>query len=284
MYFSTAGNGTCNSNCVTTMQKEMQVEGLGQIYNAYSTGVSCGPGTDIPDVDPDGCVDGTSQCVNNALDGPSDGLAEDDGPSGTTWEALAEHGCVTTENGAAFCIASAPDVKRPDTGVPGTVAPVTNVTNYYGDRAAPGDTVTTVNYYSPTVVNNSTNLGDGDPDGDGDDSSGECEPGDTDCEGGGRGDGRVQGTGLGTAKTFGASAGSLWGRVQGSPLASAVSGVASGMPTGGTCPLFAFNVAYLGNVSTDIHCQIWSSNIAPVLGFVFLAIWGVLGVRILMSA
>jgi len=286
MYFSTAGNGTCNANCVTVMQKEMEVPGLGQIYNAYSSGTTCTGGTDIPDVDPDGCVGDTSQCVNNDVDGPSDGLHEDE-PSGATWEALEEHGCVTTESGAAFCIASAPDVKRPDTGVPGTVAPPDHTTDYYRDRAAPGDRPnghTTVNWYSSSTVNNSTNLGSGDPDGDGDDSSGECEPGDTDCEGGGRGDGRVSGTGLGTAKTFGASAGSLWGRVQGSPLASAVSGVAGGMPTGGTCPVLAFTVAYLGTVSTDIHCQIWTSNIAPVLGFVFLAIWGVLGVRILMSA
>lgn len=184
--------------------------------------------------------------------------------------------CTLTPGKTAVCSPGATPPKAPDNGTPGQAAtPNATITNNGGQG-------NTYNVYNSSTVNNSTNLGEGDPDGDGSDSSGECDPGDTACEGGGRGDGRVGGPG-GTAKTYGASTAGLYAAVQASPIGSAVNGIATGFPTGGTCPVLAMNLPIIGAISTDIHCDLWSGTVGPLLSLVFLAIWALAAVRIVLE-
>lgn len=184
--------------------------------------------------------------------------------------------CTLTPGKTAVCSPGATPPKAPDNGTPGQAAtPNATITNNGGNG-------NTYNVYNSSTVNNSTNMGSGDPDGDGSDSSGECDPGDTACEGGGRGDGRVSGPG-GTTKTYGASAASLYAAIQGSPIGQAVNGISSGMPTGGTCPVISMNLPIIGAISSDMHCDLWAGTVAPLLQLVFLAIWALIAVRIVLE-
>lgn len=251
-----------------------------KVYAWSSTGVACSGSDPIAETEKL-CDDASGICT----DVDQTGNITDDGSSAQPMPTVAElqsQGCVTTESGAAFCIISSPT--KPDNGVPGTEAtPDKVVTLKPPANGQPrGGSSTTINYYSSSTVNNSTNMGSGDPDGDGSDSSGECSPGDSACEGGGRGDGRVSGPG-GTTKTYGASAASLYAAIQGSPIGQAVNGISSGMPTGGTCPVISMNLPIIGAISSDMHCDLWAGTVAPLLQLVFLAIWALIAVRIVLE-
>ena len=72
--------------------------------------------------------------------------------------------------------------------------------------------------------------------------------------------------------------------IQGSPIYTAVSGMATSFPDTGTCPTETFSA--FGN-SYDLlasGCTMWTGTISPVLSVIMTAVWAIIGVMIVLTA
>lgn len=87
---------------------------------------------------------------------------------------------------------------------------------------------------------------------------------------------------LGDVRTFGEAVDSFNARVAASPIAQALSGLGSMMPSGGTCPAPSFSV-FGQTYVIDMHCQL-SESIAPVLYAVMLFAWALVALILFFKA
>lgn len=95
-------------------------------------------------------------------------------------------------------------------------------------------------------------------------------------EGGGDGTGE----GFGEVGGYGDSVQDFLGRLEASPIASALTAIS--FPTGGSCSFPSVDVEIIGRVSLDSFCDL-ADVLDPLFG-IFLAIWCLAGVRVVMSA
>jgi len=247
------------------------------VYEATSTGQQCG-GTDAgagaavgtqADCDASGTI-----CRDTGTGGKNCGMFNGDRvcvgtvPKGT---------CVGYSSGGAACVSAAgtgnaATPPAPNNGTPGTTATPSATVSANGQ---------TVNYYSSTVVGGSTAAPttgapvQGDPIGtQGTGTSpqpGECD-GDA-CTG-------TTPT-LESLDSFQAITQGFMGRVEGSALLTTVTGLGAAVPSG-VCP--RPTLALFGTTFTwTTMCDLWD-QISGVINAVMLAVWGLLAVRIVLSA
>lgn len=261
------------------------------------TGQQCGgdpeaDDTEVPegmdDEGPCGTIDGVKVCAGE--EGPNCGTVN--GQPFCAGSGPDDGECVTTPGGQMVCI-------QPGSGIDEDVATPPGPNNgATGESASPNASIqngsTTAHYYNSSTVSNSTH--DEGFDGDGvceageqetadceEQPSGECEddPGTPANEcGTGRGKGSVKGKG-GTAKTYRESAESFMNKVKGSAIGQSLSGIGQGMPAG-ECPPIEMDLPLLGYLGTTAHCELAQELYA--LSILFIALYALLGVRIVMSA
>lgn len=275
-YVAAGGSGACLGGCALTAVplSSMVIGGSGAYQNvmyAEYTGMTCAE----EDARGGKCASSAGEVVCSSE--PEKNCGTVNGDEVCIDAVSEENPCVSFESGAVACLASVPDA-QPDNGTEGEAAEPTA-------QVKEGDT--TVNYYSSSVVSNSStpvvsdpadeDSGDGDGDGEGEGEEGdECVPGE-ECAG----DLPDQGS-AGNCDDFTACFSSFFGRVQNAPIVDAVSGVSAAFPTG-SCPswnLEAFGETYA--LSAPM-CSIWE-DVAPILSAAFLFIWGWVATRIFLSA
>lgn len=290
--FNTQNGATlCVNNCVVTAFVGLAINGgtpsrsgtiaFGQVG---STPQACTDSNEPEPIRPRTCFseDGLTICAYNddpeqVSDGFIDNDPEPDTESATDADQLDqdEDGCVVLASGGAFCVVNAPGT--PDNGIPGQPAEPDAVVQGGGGFAANN----TYNYFDNSTVNNSTNLGDAPIEGDGSDSAGECDPEDTECIGGGRGDGRVKGPG-GTAMSFGDALSSFGDRVGASGVGQLGTAMGTAIPDTGTCPTASFSV-FAETFTLESHCEILDQYYAT-LRAIFGLMWIGLGALIILRA
>ncbi len=193
-------------------------------------------------------------------------------------------GCVTTANGQAYCVnnsdkpLAAPPA--PNNGTQGTpAAPDVKVISSSTGTITTTSNNTTLNIFGGSTVAGSTqNPGAGSSQNDQSGTGKDCNSNPTSC-----------------APTFtqgdprdgedpNAAIGNYWSAIQGAPIITAFTGIASSMPTGGSCPTATFTIAYINKTLTlDEHCVI-ADQIRSTLHVVMLAVWFLIAGFILLSA
>ncbi len=193
---------------------------------------------------------------------------------------LESQGCVVLASGGGFCINDA--TNKPDAGVPGTTAQAsaTGAIKAPDSGKPSGSADSNVNYYSSSVINNSTNYGSGDPDGDGSDSTGECDPNTESC-GSGRGRGRYSGPG-GSAATFAEALSAFQDTISEAPIVSALDTFSSVIPNDGDCPTADFSI-WGSTFALDAHCIILDQYYSQIAQLALL-FWLILGAVVIMRA
>jgi hypothetical protein len=90
---------------------------------------------------------------------------------------------------------------------------------------------------------------------------------------------------LETLDTFHAITLDFLDRLESSPIPAAFAAVTSTWPTG-TCPSGVVNLGpWIGEQNMSAwSCPLWEDTIAPILSVLMLALWGFIGLRIIMSA
>jgi hypothetical protein len=205
--------------------------------------------------------------------------------------------CVSFQSGGVACTATAPDGSgvsppAPNNGTPGQAAtptgsvatkdPVTGAsttTNYYSSSVVGGGTSGVPNTPGgKNVGNGGTGSGSGSGTGTGSTPSaanGDCGATGVSCSG----DGATPG--LPNEPTIAQSTQTYTSLLSQVPVVAAVSNIAASVPSGqcptGTMSLFGHEFVM------DAQCTLWS-DLTPLLGACFLAMWTFIGVRIVMSA
>lgn len=113
---------------------------------------------------------------------------------------------------------------------------------------------------------------------------GTCNPEVQDCGSGTVGGGAFNGPEL-ESRTFDESIADFKSRVQSSPVGQLGASVAGAFPSGGSCP---FNMTislslWHGSVNTNWVCGVFE-DIKPILSACFLALWVLVGYRVVVSA
>lgn len=192
-------------------------------------------------------------------------------------------GCQVFASGAKVCDSTAGTPPVPDNGTKGQPAtPTTQI-----GQSVNGGSATTYNYYSSSTVSGSSATGNGTSpttqagqgtSGSGSGASaanGDCGATGVNCAG----DSTVPT--LPTQQTIAQSTSDYVGSLSSVPIVASVSNIASAIPSG-TCPTATLSV-FGHSYQLDEQCTLYNS-ISAVLSAVFLAMWALLGVRILMSA
>jgi hypothetical protein len=201
-------------------------------------------------------------------------------------------GCQGFASGAKVCGTSAGTPPVPNNGTPGTPAtPTDHITQNVGG------TQTTYNYYSSTVVAGGTAVG-----------TPTQQPGQGTGSGSGSGAGTGTGTGIGKAgdgsciaadqgsagcsgampaledlDSFQVMTQAFIHQVQGAPLLTVVADIGSQIPAG-ECPRPTLDLAFLHtSLAFNAMCDLWE-QISVAITAVMLVIWGVMGVKIVLSA
>lgn len=193
--------------------------------------------------------------------------------------------CKVLGDGGRVCGAGAATTPPvPDSGTPGDLAePDGQLSDVPGGTSG---TTTNYNYYNPTTVaGSSRDPGDDGaaPDG-GSPSSGGGEDGEEspDCEGTTCGEGVPELEDIGTMTDAFTN---FWADLQGVPIVAAAEGIAPSFGVG-ACPAWSETVDVYGeSVEADFSfiCDTWT-DVSPVLTVVALVFWGVVALRILLSA
>lgn len=202
---------------------------------------------------------------------------------------VAENECVPLGDGGRVCGGAATTTPPvPDNGTPGELAtPDGQVGHGAAGTSGVHTGMSTFNYYnSVTVVGSSRDPGE-----DGGAPSGGSP------SGGGSGSGDGDGSGC-TGETCGEGVPVLddigtmteaftdfWDNLQGVPLVEAATGIAPAFPAG-ACPNWSDTIDIYGEaVDADFTfiCSTWT-DVSPVLSVVALVFWGVVALRILLSA
>ena len=257
--------------------------------NSAACSMSNNPDAPKPDSTPDflqgGNTKTTVQWPNHGPCGYVDGTYKCKGvsPPGT---------CGKTSDGGAQCETpkgTAPaSPPGPDNGTAGTPAlPVATVTN---------NTTTTSFYNTSTVVNSTGGMGNISTPTPGTGTTGGTSPtaaqmpgssenpAEIDCEASGtctNGDGNYTGSAP-EVKDFSTSLNDFQSGVASSPIASAFTGIGSGMPTGGTAPSATFEI-FGHNFTLAVPAEILSA-ITPVLALIMKLVWSLIAIRRFMSA
>ncbi len=208
---------------------------------------------------------------------------------------IPQGGCAALAGGDKACDAKAGTPPAPDSGTPGVPATPSDTINTPGTSGMPP----VVNYFNQATVSGSSAAGNtGAPGGTPNPTSqaaqgqgtgwgtavgsagpsagnGDCGASGVDCSA----DGSTPT--LPDQRSIGDEATSYFSALHSVPIVAAVSGIAASVPTG-ACPTATFSV--LGTAFTlDEQCTMFE-QIQPLLSAVFLAMWALLGVKILMSA
>lgn len=196
--------------------------------------------------------------------------------------------CQSYASGGVACTAASgtmvPSPPGPNNGTAGTAAtPTGSVTN----------NTNTTNYYSSSVVNNSSSVVATNPGGSNAGNGATGATGSTGSGNGpsaGNGDCGASGVDCGSdgstptlpdEPTVLETAQSYYGALGAVPIVAAVSGIGASIPAG-SCPTATYSV-FGREFTMDAQCALWDS-IAPILELIMLAVYTLIGVRILMSA
>lgn len=290
----TAGNVSGpNSYCNPVTLCKMNVTArTGDTMNVSHTRENCGDADPDPaqpsEGDPETCqaVGDGQYCASSGGDGQC-GYMND---TFTCLKNVAPNECKALTGGGRICgplANTTPPV--PDNGTPGV--PATPDGTIEQERTENGATVTNnYSYYNATTVAGSARDPgtDGGADdggspsgGSGGDDGGE-EPGAPDCEGTTCGEGVPELEDIGTMTE--AFTG-FWGELQDVPLVEAATDIAPAFPAG-ACPDWSDTVDVYGEtVEADFGfiCTTWA-DVSPVLSFVALVFWGIIALRVLLSA
>jgi len=222
--------------------------------------------------------------------------------------------CVSYASGGSACVTS-----NNAGGVGGTV-PASAPTAPGGGAATPTGVVTsgqpsvstsTAYYYSSSTTQSSPsavaassggqNVGNGGQSSSGSgSSSGSCGSGTTPCSvsdanAAANGDcsaGGCSGTGTGlpgydwSSDSWSGATTSFWNAVASGPIGSAVGGISSNWPSGGSCPaetVYISTVNYTADYGTPL-CNVWENDAVPIFSAVMLAVWSIVAVLIFLSA
>lgn len=208
--------------------------------------------------------------------------------------------CQSFASGGAMCVTDSSHPittpPAPNNGTPGSTTPATPTASFEGKV---GSTVETANYYNSTVVTQSTkpvvtqpggtNTGNGGTIATGGSSlsqpnaaSGDCGASGVNCTS--TGDATLPS--LPTEPTVQSSIQAELNAIQASRLVSSVTGVQTALSAGGgSCTNPSYNLNIMGKAvsGTMDWCSTWDLA-APIIGIVMLAVWCLVGVRIIMSA
>lgn len=199
--------------------------------------------------------------------------------------------CVSYESGGVACVAASgsstvQSPPAPDNGTPGTPATPTGTVTQGN-----GSSQTSASYYSSTVVAASSaptqtnpggqNTGNGGTKGTGagaggtNAANGDCGASGVNCAG----DGTLPT--LGSVNSIATTSSGYATALSSVPIVAAVSAISASVPDG-SCPTATFSV--LGRSYTlDEQCTLWGS-VASVVSACMLALYAILGVKILLSA
>lgn len=199
---------------------------------------------------------------------------------------VAQDECKPLADGGAVCGASAGTPPAPDNGTRGEPAAPDGEIEH---NAGGSSTTNTYNYFnSTTVTSSSVATGDGsNPQDSGGSPSGNAGGGEGEGEGGEcvGPDCTVSMPSLEDVGTFREAVTGFWSRLGEVPLVEAVSGITASLPTE-TCPDWSTTFNVFGQsfeVDFVIVCDLWA-DIAPLLSAAALALWGLLAVRVFLSA
>lgn len=281
----------CNTDCNCKLTKSGSTGGITTYHN---TGENCG---DAPDAPEDLTENDGDEACTSVGDGEYCASSDGDGQCGymnDTYVCLQDvknDECKTLGDGGRVCgnqAASTPPV--PDSGTPGELAAPDGTINQELSNPDGSTTNNTYNYYNGgTVAGSSRDPGTtgasgastagsphaptpGDENGDGED----------DCVGSTCGSGTPE---LADIPTTQEAFGNYWDELQAVPLVAAAAEVAPSFGSG-SCPDWSDSVDVYGNaVEMDFSsiCTTWE-DVSPVLTIVMLVFWGLLALRILLSA